>query len=133
MIQVQRKINSLIVGQFLGFKGNEIVVVAINGAVSEYTFEQFERLFKFTDESDAKQYEKNKQEVINDKALHQVNEEQLEELLKEAIEKNGIARQLEEQKRLEGLEQESNKQSKQNKPKNTKQNKQPKENLKQRY
>ena len=127
MIQVQRKINSLIVGQFLGFKGNDTVVVATNESTNEYTFDQFERLFKFTSDSDKQQYEKIKDEVLNDETTHQVNEEQLEELLKEAIEKNNVAKQLEKEKRQEQLNEEQNKKNTQKQSRNTQQSKQPKE------
>lgn len=127
MIQVQRKINSLIVGQFLGFKGNDTVVVATNESTNEYTFDQFERLFKFTSESDKQQYEKIKNEVLNDETTHQVNEEKLEELLKEAIEKNNIAKQLEKEKRQEKLDEEQSKKNAKKQSKDTQQSKQPKE------
>lgn len=127
MIQVQRKINSLIVGQFLGFKGNDTVVVATNEVTNEYPFDQFERLFKFTNEADKQQYQKIKDEVINDGTIHQVNEEQLEELLKEAIEKNNFAKQLEKEKRQEQLDEEQSKKNTKEKSKNIQQSKQPKE------
>lgn len=125
MLQVERKVSNLIKGQFLGFKGEKVIVVA-NGIVNQYSIKEFERYFKFLNNEDTDEFKKAKQEFEDGTDYLQIDEQQLEQMLVEAIQKNEKA--IEEQKRLN----EQNEQNKKNEKENKQENKEKKKALKKR-
>lgn len=115
MLQVERKVSNLIKGQFLGFKGEKVIVVA-NGTANQYSIKEFERYFKFLNNEDADEFKKAKQEFEDGTDYLQIDEHQLEEMLVEAIQKNEKA--VEEQRKLNEQEKQNKKEEKENKQKN---------------